>query len=348
MCSINELYGEINMCMRLIDEEPLNSKKRIFKIEMEIADVEKEKNHAGFRHDYSAVESYNSKINELKQKLNINYIQIYESKILSLKNQILDIIIEYYENDITINEIIEIENIEDDIYNKWFSLSDFGKNTGYLFVEFLNEDKYNWRYSNPINEVSFKSITLNDLFEKIKDHDELILVFDDDLSKNTLYNDLILSQKFIDENLVSLSNFNNDYVDIFINLKNNAGKFKESQLNYLFDIVLNRNFENCAKLFKYILDINDVEYAENIYNRLIDNKLIYLNSNSNKIGDVIVDLNVYADAFSENQIIQLCEFITAKIPFYIYSNEFINILKSNRDKLSQESYEKYYLKFIHD
>ena len=55
MCSINELYGEINMCMRLIDEEPLNSKKRIFKIEMEIADVEKEKNHARFSHDYSAV-----------------------------------------------------------------------------------------------------------------------------------------------------------------------------------------------------------------------------------------------------------------------------------------------------
>ena len=148
----------------------------------------------------------------------MDYISIFKSKIQYHKQEILDIIVDYYNHNITIDEIIVKENIPSAIYEKWFEISDFGKNTGYLFVKNISYDGMYWCYSNPINKVIFNSTTLNELKEQIIDNDEILLKFDDDLIIQSENRDVLICQGIIDEKLWNLNDFEKDVDDIIKNI----------------------------------------------------------------------------------------------------------------------------------
>ena len=52
--SINELIDKIDNLNKQIENEPKNSKKRKYEIESKIEKIKMEKNHAGFRNDFSS------------------------------------------------------------------------------------------------------------------------------------------------------------------------------------------------------------------------------------------------------------------------------------------------------
>lgn len=337
MSKINDVYAKINELNDLIDNEPENSLKRKIKLEMEIEEIEKEKRRAGFHRDYMAVKKYNAKIREIEQKFGIDYVSIYKKDILSNQKKILNIIIKYYKQGFTIEEIIKKEDVLPHISDSWFDFSDFGKNTGYLFVENIDDgDKY-WRYSNPIFLKEFSCQYFDELKQKIKDEKEVFLLFDEELANNTENRDIFICQHLIDKNLDCLNDFSGDFKKIFNNLKIHSNKFKKSQLLQLCETVLNNPNLSNLDIFKYILEDNksklDDGFCEMIYPRIIDTKLRYLESNFNDIGVVIADLNVFADYFSKRQLNHLNIFIK-KAPFYQYSVEFKNIINVNKDKFS--------------
>ena len=67
------------------------------------------------------------------------------------QKKLIAVIADYYEKGYEIAEIHEKEKIASDIVEGWLELSDFGINSGYLFVEWINEENANWKYSNPIS-----------------------------------------------------------------------------------------------------------------------------------------------------------------------------------------------------
>ena len=332
MSEINELYDKIGVLLALIDNEPKNSIKRKVKIELEIEELEKEKQRARFHNDELLVVQYNEKIKKLKSELNRDYISVFKSKIQYHKQEILDIIVDYYNHNITIDEIIVKENIPSAIYEKWFEISDFGKNTGYLFVKNISYEGMYWCYSNPINEVILNATTLDELKEQIIDNDEILLKFDDDLIIQSEKRDVLICQGIIDEKSWNLNDFENDVDDIFNTLKQYFDKFTKEQLIRLAEIMLNKPYLGNSCDLKYIMDNNVAivgsDFLKSLYPRIIESKLRYLDFNINVVGNIIADLNVFADYFSENQVFHLKDLIE-KAPFYQYSREFRNILKVN-------------------
>ena len=327
MSKINEIYQEINTLQQLLDNEPEYSKIRKLKIQAEIDELEDEKKHLGFKQDHSSIVQVNSKIKKLKHKTEIDYEKFFKSKIEKYQAEVLDIIVNYYSDGVTIDDISG--DIDDEILDDWFGLSDFGKSTGYLFIQQIL-DEYNWQYINPINGVSFKAVTFNELKDKIISANEVFLKFNQDLADKPKQRDLMICQSIIDNNLTRLSDYSADDKIIFTNLKIHADKFSNNQIVKLCNIIFNKsNIDGCSKDFRYILEINNVDedFLVNTCRIIIENKLNYLKSNLNEIGGVICDLNVYANEFSESQIILLCEIIK-KVPFYSYSADFFKYFKS--------------------
>ena len=148
--SINELIDKIDNLNKQIENEPKNSKKRKYEIESKIEKIKMEKNHAGFRNDFSLVKKYKSQIEQLEKEKKLGFVLKFKSEIKNCQNQIVDIILDYYKNGIYIDDIIKLEDIHSNTSERWLNLSNFGKNTGYLFIDNIEEEEYNWIYSNPI------------------------------------------------------------------------------------------------------------------------------------------------------------------------------------------------------
>lgn len=75
--------------------------------------------------------------------MNTDNIHPLKSEIKAHQKKITQIIIDCYKDGLRINEIFEKENVPSDIRDNWLSSSNFGKNTGYLFVDLIKNDKKN-------------------------------------------------------------------------------------------------------------------------------------------------------------------------------------------------------------
>ena len=279
MSKINELYQEITCLNNKIEDNKSNYAKRKYIIEDEIDELIQERSRYGLKGDLSSVGQCNAKIDRLKKELSKDYISDYLSEIEFKKNEIIEIIVEYYNKGKTIDDIIEIEEISSDIYEKWFEFGNFGKNTGYLFVDFDKNKENKWSYSNPINEVKFSSANLNDLKDKIIKKDEVLLIFNENLAEKTNDFDLEVYRKQMNNQLRDLNDSNIENVrEIFIDLKKYIGIFNEAQLLYLCEIMVeNPKLNKYAEDFNQILDYNIDKLDKNIYldtyHQIIDNLL---------------------------------------------------------------------------
>ena len=192
--TVNELLIKIDKLDKKIDSEHRESLKRKLITQEEITKLEDERKKAGFKGDFSAVEKYNLEIRKLNQKMNKDYSYNLKQQVKSLKREITNIIIEYYRNGKIINEIFEIEKIPSDIQEKWIKSSNFGKNSGYLFVDFIeNDGENNWKYYNPITEVNLKSKNLTKLESKLDGYNEILFAFDENLAKQSKNRDVQLN-----------------------------------------------------------------------------------------------------------------------------------------------------------
>lgn len=163
-------------------------------------------------------------------KKNVGKSNILKEDLKNNQKLITDEIVNYYKNGHTIDDIIEVEEIPQDILYEWFEFSDFGKDSGYLFVGYLFEDDDNWSYSNPINKVKFNSKTLDELKAKINENNEILLIFNQELADESEKRDLIIYQNIIDEKINYLKDSEYDgKSDILYDLKEFADKFNKSQ-----------------------------------------------------------------------------------------------------------------------
>ena len=182
------------------------------------------------------------------------------------------IIVDYYKKGYTIEDIIKFENLNQDIINNWFEVIDFGENSGYLFVEFIEDGKYNWKYSNPINKVKFNSVTLDDLFKKIKAKNEILLVFDDDLAKKSQKRDLVYYKDFIDDKLSELERLSFGYTtakSLLGDLKPFSDKFSQDQIKKLCMI----SIEN-SQIYNCFICTSNLMYIINRNKDLISSELL--------------------------------------------------------------------------
>ena len=191
---INDLLIKIDKLNEEIDKEHQKALKRKLIIADEIKNLEDERKKAGFKGDFFSVEKYNLEIKRLNQKMNENHSYKLKQEINSLKIEITNIIIDYYKSGKSIIEIFEIENVSQDIQNKWIKSSNFGKFTGYLFVDFIKKgNENNWKYYNPITEVNLESRKLSILESKLESYGEILFVFDGNLAKQSKNRDLQLN-----------------------------------------------------------------------------------------------------------------------------------------------------------
>ena len=345
--SINELIEKIDNLNKQIENEPKNSKKRKYEIEFEIEKLKREKDRAGFHNDFFSVEKYKSQIKQLEKEKKSGFVLKFKSEIKNCQNQIVDIILDYYKKGIYIDDIIKLENIPSDISEKWLKLSNFGKNTGYLFVDDIEEDEYDWIYSNPITEIQLKSKTLEDLVNDIKSENEILFIFDKQLADNANNKDLTRYHKAIDSKLNDLESYDisNEY-EVFDFFKIYAEKFDGYQIRRLGQIMIDNPKLNYSNDFNYILDINkdkfDKIFFEDIYCKIIDSKLKIL-SGYYHYDEIISDLREYSEKFNKSQLITLCNYMADKDNFSYCFDDFNYILNVNEDQIDCNEFYKNFI-----
>lgn len=345
--SINELIDKIDNLNKQIENEPKNSKKRKYEIESKIEKIKMEKNHAGFRNDFSLVKKYKSQIEQLEKEKKLGFVLKFKSEIKNCQNQIVDIILDYYKNGIYIDDIIKLEDIHSNTSERWLNLSNFGKNTGYLFIDNIEEEEYNWIYSNPITEIQFKSKTLEELIIDIKTKNEILFIFDNQLADNSNNKDLTLYHKAIDSKLTDLENYEiSNANDDFDYLKMYAEKFDGYQIRRFCQIMIDNPKLNYSTDFNYILDINkdkfDKIFLEDIYCKIIDSKLKIL-SRSYHEDEIISDLREYSEKFNKNQLITLCNYLVDKEDISFYFDDLNYILNVNANQIDCNEFYKNFI-----
>lgn len=188
--SINELLNQIDDLNKKRELESRKALKRKFRIQDEIKELENERSKAGFRGDSLSVEKYNIEIKKLNSQISQNPVLSLESQIKSCKQKITNIIINYYKKGKEINEILEIEDVPQNIRDEWINASNFGKNTGYLFVNLINKNENNWEYFNPITGVKLEAKNISNLKLKVERYHENLIAFDDKLAKKSINRDI--------------------------------------------------------------------------------------------------------------------------------------------------------------
>ncbi|MBE6507901.1 MAG: hypothetical protein E7Z77_00655 [Methanobrevibacter sp.] len=348
MNKLNELYDEIEKISIQLEEEPKNAARRKFRIRLKINELKDERDNARRRHDLSLQRKCDKEIEELEKYEEKGYEYKFKSEIDCYKKEIINIILNYYKNGKTIEDIIKLENISKDIYENWFSLSNFGKNTGYLFIEEVEDDEYYWIYSNPINEISFNSKYLEELKFKIKENNEILYIFNYDLAKESDKRNLKIHQKTIMNKLNTLELSNPKFPkEIFNYLSEYGDKFNENQIVRLCEIMIkNPKMNHYAKYFNEILDLNnnyfdDTFYDEN-YEKIVDSILENCKGDNYSIDDMFSYLKEYANKFTKNQLIELRNMLVKENNISYYSDDFNHILRVNKNNIDSKFFDEFY------
>lgn len=336
MSTINELYLEIEDLKNQIDEEPRKRLKRKLMIESKINELEEEKRRSGLHSDFASVQQYNSQIKKLKHELSGGNVYDYESEIKVLKRKISSILINYFKNGYSLDDIFQKDDVPQNIQEEWLSKCNFGKTTGILFVDELDNDKeHNWRYFNPILEIEYKSKTLDDLEYQITSYKDVLLILNKNLANEAHEKDFKLSQTKINAHIIDLKSCD-DASDIFKSLEIYKNRFTKTQIKNLTEVIIsNPNICNFAQGFKNILTSNNEDNDET-YEKIIDSRLNHLNKcDSSLYPNLFKDLNILADKFNKNQINSFYNIIQ-DIKYFSCCYKFIlNILK-NETELYEE------------
>jgi len=353
MSKINEMLNRIDELNNQIEEEPKISSRRKLKIDIQIDELEEEKRHAGFHSDPATVQQCVSKIKMLQAEKSIDYVAKYKSEIEYCKKEIVNVIIEYYKKGNDIHDIIKLENIPQSVSNNWLSLSNFGENSGYLFVDFIDGEKHKWHYSNPITEFGFYSSTLDGLKTQIKKSDGVLFVFDNNLANESKNKDLKIYAKIINRKLDNLKDFKfHNAQEIFSYLKINANKFNKEQVTQLCEIMIGNPLLNrYSDDFKYIINVNkdklDEKFIDKVYKEIID-KILWRFRSFGNMGDIFSELSGYVDKLSKNQIILLCDSIIKNDDVFYYCDDFEYIFSFIEDNFDDINLNAFYRTIIND
>ena len=346
MSTINELYLEIEELKKKIEEEPRKRLKRKLMIEDKIKQLEEEKRRSGLHGDFASVQQFNTQIKKLKNESAGGQAYEYESNLKVSKHKLLDILIDYYNKGHDIEDIFQIEDVSQNIQEDLLNKCNFGKATGFLFVDEIDDENYNWRYYNPIYDIEYKSRTLDDLEYQIKSHDEVFLIFDNTLADESRNRDLELYQTKIDEYLSDLRDCE-DVEDIFENLKEYKDKFSKKQIMTTYEFLLEDTIDyelmvDFDEILKANLDKIDVDTQNKIYHDIIDIGINRLNdpekynpdsyTQTYFIRDIFDCLKKLSKQFGEKQIIGLYNFLTEKSGNYDYFYDIDYILDDYEDK----------------
>ena len=346
MSKIKDLYDEIEDLNKKIEDESFNHQKRKYLIDNQIEHLEEEKKRAGFNKDPLSVQKFNSQMLQLKEDRNRDYLEEFKLQIKECQKQISDIIFDYYKNGTLIDEIFEIEDVSKSIQNELMDLSNFGKNTGYLFVDELRGEQNNWIYFNPIRDIKITEDTLKDLKYSIIKSGDSFLGFDSLLIEKTDKKDLIICQKLISE---KINNLHDEYYvktdETITFLKKYADKFTKPQIIGLNEFI-KKHLKYYAD-FSYILDYNeekfDESFYEEIYTGIIDSGIRQLDdATSFELMTIFDCFDEFSYNFSKNQIIQVYNFFRRYYVSHVYYNTFNEILEVNQDKFSEECLDEIY------
>ena len=347
MSTINELYLEIEDLKKKIEEEPRKRLKRKLMIEDKIKQLEEEKRRSGLHGDFASVQQFNTQIKKLKNESAGGQVYEYESQLKVSKHKLLDLIVDYYNKGHELEDIFQIEDVPQNIQDELLDKSNFGKNTGFLFVDEIDNDKdYSWRYYNPIYDIEYKSKTLDDLEYQINSHQEVYLIFNNDLANKSRNRDLELYQIKIDKYITDLKDCE-DIADVFENLKEYKDKFSEKQIIAIYEFLLEDKIDYELMIdFDYILEANldklNADTINKIYHDIIDlgiNRLMNPDDYNEDIytrtyfmNDIFDCLKKLSKHFGEEQIMGLSNFLTEKSGNYDYFYDVDYILEDYEDK----------------
>lgn len=347
MSTINELYLEIEDLKKKIEEEPRKRLKRKFQIDDQIKKLEEEIRRSGLRGDLASVQQFRSQIKMLEHERAGGQAFDYESDLKASKHKLLNLLVDYYEKGHNIEDIFQIEDVSQKVQDDLLNKCNFGKATGFLFVDEINDDEdYNWRYYNPIYDIEYKSRTLDDLEYQIKSHDEVFLIFDNTLADKSRNRDFKLYQAQIDEYITDLKDCE-DVADIFENLKEYKDKFSKKQIISLYEFLLEDTIDyelivDFDEILKVNLDKIDADTQDKIYHDIIDIRIKRLNNPEKYnpdsytqtyfIRDIFDCLKKLSKRFGEKQIIGLYNFLTEKSGNYDYFYDVDYILEDYEDK----------------
>ena len=335
MSQINDLLNKIEELYDKIDEEKINNSKRKIQIDYKIKELEKEKKHAGLKNDFASVDKYISQIARLREEKNFNHIEQYNKDIKAFKKELVYIILDYYQKGIYIQDIIKLENISQNITSKWLNISDFGNNTGFLFVMDKGNQSPCWYYANPITDIKVSSNNLNDLQIKIKEKNEELTIFNEDLANKSYAKDIKYSQIEINNKLEILKyDQYTNHSEIFTYFKNNYYKFNKKQLVNLCELMIKNPFLNkYGKDFNYIIDNNKYKLNSNFikdtYKQIINQILLQFLTNE-VMKDIFIELSCYVEKFTENDAKKLFSLIIKNEANFYQSDltdDFIYITK---------------------
>lgn len=348
MAKIHELLDEIDDLNKKIEDEDKNLSIRKSERNSRIRELEESKKRAAHHKDPLSVQKFETQIRRLKNQSNSSNKEKFLLEIKACQREISYNITEYYKNNHTINDIFEIENTPKDIQEKLLMESNFGLNTGYLFVDETEEDEYNWEYRNPFLNFKIISSTLDDLESKLRKKREQLIEFDEELAKKSKNRDSIIYQKKINEYLndLNISYYSYSTLPVFKNLKKFANKFNEEQITELCNF-FNEDFDYKYRYlddFQYILKANECRFDESfyddVYKKLIDKGL---NSLSN-LHYSPISLSGLGENFTKEQIDKYYNYVIEH--HYKNFDDFDNILKLNEDNFDESSFEKYYQEII--
>lgn len=347
MSTINELYLEIEDLKKKIEEEPRKRLKRKLMIEDKIKQLEEEKRRSGLHGDFASVQQFNTQIKKLKNESAGGQVYEYESELKVSKHKLLDLIVDYYNKGHELEDIFQIEDVSQNIQDELLDKSNFGKNTGFLFVDEIdNDEDYSWRYYNPIYDIEYKSKTLDDLEYQINSHQEVYLIFNNNLANKSRNRDLELYQIKIDKYIGDLKDCEN-IADVFENLKEYKDKFSEKQIIAIYEFLLEDKIDYELMIdFDYILEANldklNADTINKIYHDIIDlginrlknpddyNEDIY--TRTYFMNDIFDCLKKLSKHFGEEQIRGLSNFLTEKSGNYDYFYDVDYILDDYENK----------------
>lgn len=358
MTKINALYSKIDEIHQKIEEEPAKVRKRKLLLDDEIEELEDEKKHAGLKGDFSYVQQLKFKIDSLKQEKVVDNVPELKYELNSCKNEIIKIIIDYYKKGKTIDEIIKIENISEEISNDWLNFSNLGNETGYIFIYEINDDGYLWIYSNPITKIQYEYRNLDDLILEIKYNHETLFIYDENLAKQSRSKDLIILQKKINSNLRDLDNNNfKNAEDLFNLLKDDAEKFNEDQILYFADIMFDSSrFDEFLDEFYRVFEINKQKFDQNviddIHRKIIDSYIKKLGKDKDIYypfkRDIFSNLKKFAYKFNEKQINNLLMTLININYISPCFDDLKYILNVNYDKINSNAINDFYKNLINN
>lgn len=194
MKSLRELLLRIDEINKTIAENEKNFSKTIKENRIKIKKLEEQKNREGLHGHSATVESIERQISQLRDVNSSNVmLKVEKKKCLIACN---DIINNYYKNNNTIEDIFIKEDIPQDIQDQWFSKTDFGANTGYLYVEEINDySEYHWKYYNPFTDerISSKNLAVLESMAELKG--EKLIQFDSELVEKSQKRDLDIKER---------------------------------------------------------------------------------------------------------------------------------------------------------